>query len=460
MRKISPYENYKPSGVAWLGDIPEHWEKTYIKGITRIYSEKGKPNLELLSVYRDYGVIKKASRDDNHNKPGMDLSGYKVVYPNTLVLNKMKTWQGSLGISKYKGIVSPAYITCNIHLEKVQQEFLNYLLRCKNYVFEYNRLSYGVRPSQWDMRYQDFKSILVFLPSFKEQTAIAKFLDYKLSKIDRFIRKKKQLIKLLNEQKAGIINHAVTKGIDPNAKLKPSGIDWLGDIPEHWDVRKLKYSVRLNRHTQFDDIESSYKKIALENIESKTGRILELNTNSFEGIGTIFKPGDVLFGKLRPYLAKAATPNFEGSCVNEILVLSPKKEEWNHEFLKYRMLASDFISIVDNSTYGAKMPRASWIFIGSLKLSLPPINEQFQIVKSIEEQHYSTNLLIEKIEKEIALIQEYRTALIAEAVTGKIDVRDFELTREEEESFEEMEDFDSLVESFVEEEEMEFIQKL
>src|SRR5690554_6318590 len=240
-RISKPYPKYKNSNIPWLGEIPEHWKTTYIKGITKTYSEKGKPELELLSVYRDYGVIKKSSRDDNHNKPGMDLSSYKVVYPNTLVLNKMKTWSGSLGVSNYLGIVSPAYITCKIDLEQVEIKYLNYLLRCKNYVFEYNRLSYGVRPSQWDMRYQEFKSIPIFLPPKEEQTAIARFLDYKLAKINRFIRKKKQLIKLLNEQKAAIINQAVTKGLDPNVKMKDSGIEWLGEIPEHWEVRKLKY---------------------------------------------------------------------------------------------------------------------------------------------------------------------------------------------------------------------------
>jgi len=114
--------------------------------------------------------------------------------------------------------------------------------------------------------------------------------------------------------------------LKPYTKYKPSGIAWLGDIPEHWEVRKLKYSVGLNKHKYFDDIESQKVKFALENIEGKTSRILKLKENSFEGIGTIFKKGDILFSKLRPYLAKVATPNFEGNCVNEIPVLTPNVE--------------------------------------------------------------------------------------------------------------------------------------
>src|SRR5690554_7672710 len=173
----------------------------------------------------------------------------------------------------------------------------------------------------------------------------------------------------------------------PNAPMKDSGIEWLGEIPEHWEIKKLKYSVRLNHHREFDNIGNSDIKLALENIEGKTGSILELSNNSFEGIGTIFKDGDVLFGKLRPYLAKVVAPDFEGSCVNEILVLTPDTTVWNAKFLKYRMLAADFISIVDNSTYGAKMPRASWSFIRALKISRPHISAQIEIVNSIETEH-------------------------------------------------------------------------
>lgn len=210
-------------------------------------------------------------------------------------------------------------------------------------------------------------------------------------------------------------------------KYKPSNIAWLGDIPEHWEVKKLKYSVLLNQHRSFDDEESLVHKIALENIEGKTGRILSLGDNPFEGTGTIFKKGDVLFGKLRPYLAKVVAPDFEGSCVNEILVLTPDKKNWYSEFLKYRMLSSEFIKIVDDSTYGSKMPRASWNFIGGLKISCPPIPEQKAIAQHIEQETAQINAVIQTIEKEITLTQEYRVALIAEAVTGKIDVRAYEI---------------------------------
>ena len=208
----------------------------------------------------------------------------------------------------------------------------------------------------------------------------------------------------------------------------------------------MKYSVHLNKHRFFDNEESVYNKIALENIEGKTGRILELNQDSFEGVGTIFKDGDVLFGKLRPYLAKVIAPNFEGSCVNEILVLTPDNETWDSEFLKNRMLSQEFIKIVDDSTYGSKMPRASWDFIGSLKISCPPLSEQTAIVAHIEAETAIINRTIATIEKEIVLVQEYKTALIAEAVTGKIDVREYEIDKIDAETLHAMSEYENELE--------------
>ena len=318
--------------------------------------------------------------------------------------------------------------------------YYRYLLKSKHYISGLTLLVTGIREGQ-NIDTGKFKDSLLPLPPKEEQTKIAGFLDFKLSKIDRFIRKKKQLIKLLNEQKSAVITQAVTKGLDPNIKMKSSGIVWLDDIPEHWEVRKLKYSVRINKHTSFEQAENVQNKIALENIESKTGRILPLNDTPFEGTGTIFKKGDVLFGKLRPYLAKVVTPNYEGSCVNELLVLSPYDEDWISEFLKYRMLSEDFIRIVDNSTYGAKMPRASWNFIGTLKISKPNKKEQKKIIEFIESENEKIDKAITTIVNEIALVQEYRTAFIAETITGKIDVRDFNIPNTlEEENYEELEE--------------------
>lgn len=438
MRKLLKYPNYKASNVEWLGSIPEHWKIVKAKRILREVSIKNHPDEPLLAATQTKGVIPKSLYENTTVTASKNFETLKLVRKGDFVIS-LRSFQGGIEYAHYQGIISPAYTILEPQ-DEVVHNYYRYLLKSKRYISGLTLLVTGIREGQ-NIDTSKFKDSFLPLPPKEEQTAISRFLDYKLAKINRFIQKKKQLIKLLNEQKAAIINQAVTEGLDQNARMKESGIESLGEIPEHWTVRKLKYSIRLNSHTHFENPESENTKIALENIESKTGRILELGQNAFEGSGTIFKKGDVLFGKLRPYLAKVATPIFEGNCVNEILVLTPDNRIWNHEFLKYRILASHFISLVDNSTYGAKMPRASWSFIGAIKLSTPPLMEQTKIIEHIEEQHSDTNLLIAKIEKEIALVQEYRTALIAEAVTGKIDVRDYLIPESiEEEMYEEVEE--------------------
>jgi type I restriction enzyme, S subunit len=440
MKSAKSYNSYKPSGIGWVPSIPENWEIVDTKRCFNFPKEivgEDFVNYKVLSLSVNGVIFRNVA--SGAGKQHSDMGTYQIIRPDSIVLClfDMDVTPRIVGHSDKTGIITSAYVNIIPKLNISSKYYYYYFILqdFNKYLFSQGT---GIRTT---LTRSQFGALKIALPSFEEQTTIARFLDYKLAKINRFIQKKKQLIKLLSEQKAAIINQAVTKGLDPNAKMKDSGIEWLGEIPQHWQVRKLKYSVRLNSHTSFENQESENTKIALENIESKTGRILELSQNAFEGIGTIFKKGDVLFGKLRPYLAKVATPIFEGNCVNEILVFTPDNRIWNHEFLKYRILASDFISLVDNSTYGAKMPRASWSFIGSLKLSSPPLIEQTKIIEHIEEQHSDTNLLIAKIEKEIALSEEYKTALIAEAVTGKIDVRRYEVPEiVEEATYEEIEE--------------------
>ncbi|CAC5818910.1 Type I restriction-modification system, specificity subunit S [uncultured Gammaproteobacteria bacterium] len=200
----------KDSGIEWIGDIPEHWGVSAITNITSTISIKNHPKEELLSVYRDYGVIIKSMRDDNHNKAGANLSNYKLVEAGYLVINKMKAWQGSLGVSEFRGIVSPAYITCKTDKKIVERSYLHHLLRCRNYINEYNRLSYGVRVDQWDMRYDDFKYVPVLLPPKKEQKSIADYLDDKTAKIDTIVKTINTQIEHLKELRKTLINDVVT----------------------------------------------------------------------------------------------------------------------------------------------------------------------------------------------------------------------------------------------------------
>jgi type I restriction enzyme, S subunit len=203
-------------------------------------------------------------------------------------------------------------------------------------------------------------------------------------------------------------------------KYKDSGVEWIGEIPEGWEVKKLKYSVDLySKKSNGNTKERPY--VGLENIESKTGRLIPDFSTEFEGDSKEFESGDVLFGKLRPYLAKAILTDFSGKCSGEILVFRGNKIK--SELLHHIVLSDGFIQIVNSSTYGAKMPRAEWSMIGNILVPISPEKEQNEIYNFLEKQTTQFDELIAKSKAQITLLEEKRQALITATVTGKIDVR-------------------------------------
>ena len=210
---LDPNVEMKPSGVEWIGEIPKHWEVvrcTHLFELKHIKNTSGEINL---SVYRDYGVIRRDSRDDNYNRISEDTSSYKLVEPGDFVFNKMKCWQGSLGISEYRGIVSPAYTVCKPK-RHFHGKYFHHLLRSYSYIQEFNRLSYGIRTSQWELRFEDFKDIVVPYPTILEQSQISSFLDNKTEQINELKAAEQRKIELLKEYRQSLISEAVTGKID------------------------------------------------------------------------------------------------------------------------------------------------------------------------------------------------------------------------------------------------------
>lgn len=230
----------KDSGIEWIGRIPLHWSVDKIKFHLRRNEPKNPGDKQVLSVYREYGVIPKDSRDDNHNVTSEDTSKYKYVRPGNLVINKMKAWQGSMGVSRYEGIVSPAYFIYEFTDNNFNKKYLHYLLR-NCYKDEFRRISGGLREGQWDLPADLFSNELVLVPPFFEQHRIADFLDDKCSKIDEISKKIQDEIETLEEYKKSVITEAVTKGLDPNVETKDSGIRSIGIYPREWKVKKIKY---------------------------------------------------------------------------------------------------------------------------------------------------------------------------------------------------------------------------
>lgn len=426
--KLKPYEEYRETAYVWLGNIPKHWQIKRVK--TEFFYVKN-PSYEhnpvVLSLTQN--GIKVRDVSNNEGQLAESYEGYNSVEIGDICLNPMDLESGAARLSNYRGVISNAYFTIRPKYKgrintKFYSEYFDMHYRLKIF-YPYGK---GVgRPEgsggRWTLNRETFMNFPLLLPPKEEQDQIVRYLDSKLSKINKYIKAKKKQIELLKEQKQAIINEEVTKGLDPNAKMKPSGIEWLGDIPEKWNIRRLKSVVdNIALTTNEKGAEDIY--LGLENVESWSGKIINASTETtFDSQVKQFKEGNILFGKLRPYLAKVTIPTQKGVCSGEFLVLNVACSYIYNEFIKCFLLSNNIIELISMSTYGAKMPRAEWSFIGNVKIGIPPLKEQHQIVDYIETKTNAIDKTIDKINKEISLITEYRTSLISDVVTGKVDVR-------------------------------------
>jgi len=420
------YPEYKDSGVPWLGDVPKHWELWKTKYLFKERVQKGFPNEPLLAATQTKGVVPKTQYETRTVTAQKDFHLLKLVKKGDFVIS-LRSFQGGIEFAYYQGIISPAY-TIMIPNKEIYGGYFQHLAKSKVFVKLLTTCVTGIREGQ-NIDYEILKRKQIPIPSLTEQTHIARFLDYKTAQIGRFIKAKKRMIELLKEQKQVIINDAVTGKIDvatgkPYPKYKDSGVEWLGQIPCDWNMKTIKRICHnINEQTNTKLADENY--IALENVEGWSGKIiLPKEEVKFESQVKRFRENDILFGKLRPYLAKVVRPLFKGVCVGEFLVLRKTTHEINERFLEYKLRSKEIISTINQSTFGAKMPRADWGFIGNLKFSFPVQEEQQQIISYIEIQTAALDLAISRTEREITLMQEYRTRLISDVVTGKIDVRD------------------------------------
>ena len=254
MDDLKPYPAYQETAIPWLGGVPAHWDVVPLKAIARPKSIRNKEHRELLSVYLNLGVIRFSDIKDKRTNPtSEDLSKYQAVDPGDFVLNNQQAWRGSVGVSKHKGIVSPAYLVLSLD-SKIQSKFANLLFRERTMVAQYLISSKGVGSIQRNLYWPYLKQVATFLPPPSEQTAIARYLDWADNRIRRLIRARQKQIKLLEEHKQAIIQQAVTGQIDvktgqPYPAYKDSGVEWLGHVPEHWEVRQVKryYHVDLGK---------------------------------------------------------------------------------------------------------------------------------------------------------------------------------------------------------------------
>lgn len=423
------YDKYKDSGIAWIGEIPEHWDVIKIKQLLKNNSLKVGPFGSQLSgsdVLSDgkYWIYNQRTVLDNnfsscnsfitHEKYN-DLIGFKVNAGDILL-----TTRGTIGkISRVpttfnEGVIHPCIIRFNINENILKYDILKYIFNDSDLVI--NQVKYNSNSTTIDVIYSDtLKNIILTCIPNEEQQSIATYLDQKCGEIDELITLQEGMITKLQSYKQSVITEAVTKGLDKNVPLKDSGIEWIGEIPEHWEVKRLK-NVCSQINIKENSKENSLPYIGLENIESGSGRYID-TTSEVEGMANRFCKNNVLFGKLRPYLSKVYLAEKDGICSTEFIVYDTKSN--NCRFIHKLLLSQAFIEVVNSSTYGAKMPRANSDFINNIYVQIPPLSEQQSIADYLDRKCSEIDELISIKQQKIEKLKDYKKSLIFECVTGK-----------------------------------------
>lgn len=410
MRKYKAYSSYKDSGVEWFPDMPFEWDSAKVKYLFAERVQKGFPNEPLLAATQSNGVIRKDDYKTHTVTAQKDFHLLKLVKVGDFVIS-LRSFQGGIEICYQQGIISPAY-TVMIPSKNVDENFYKYLLKSKYFINGLTTFVTGIREGQ-NIDYSKFRRSLLPVPPSKEQTAIANFLDKKTVEIKEFIRLKEKTIELLKERKTAIINELVTgkKVWDGNAwaepvEVKDSGIEWLGEIPKHWEVKKLKYLAKVcNGHDQKEVINENGE----YNIYGSGGVFGRTNSYLYEGPsvllgrkGTIDKPMFVTdpFWSVDTAFYTIIRKN-----------MSPK-------FFFYLAKSISF----DKYIYGSAIPSMTQSILNNIQFAIPGYIEQKNIVNTIDRIFSNLDKSISQAQQEITLIKEYQQSLISEAVTGKIDV--------------------------------------
>ncbi len=393
----------KDSGIPWIGVIPKEWETLKIKQVMRNKSIKGFPNETVLSLYRDYGVVPKDSRDDNHNVTSEDTSSYKLVDIGDFVINKMKAWQGSMAVSQYRGIISPAYYICHIKNDGVDRRYIHYLLRNDSYKAEYMRLSTGLRVGQWDLNIDDFLSIPMVLPPVPEQQRIAEFLDRKCGEIDEAISLQEEFIEELKAYKQSVITEAVTHGLNPNVKFKDSGIDWIGKIPQEWECTKLKYYISVK----------SGDAIGNEMI-SEQGQYPVFGGGEMIGYTNIYNSSrnDLLIGRIGARCGCVTMPLCDSWATDNALILSTTICLL---YMYYLLIGCD----LNKQNTSNAQPLITSTKIKNTVVPVPPLSKQRQIADYLDNKCSEIDGLIAIKQQKIEELKDYKKSIIYEYVTGK-----------------------------------------
>ena len=436
------YPNYRAARMRWLPPVPEHWNEQRAKTFFREVDERSKTGQEeLLSVSHLTGVTPRSQKNVTMFKAASYI-GSKLCCPGDIVVNTLWAWMAALGASGHAGIVSPAYgVYRPRNADNFNPTYLDYLLRTRAYVAEYTGRSTGIRSSRLRLYPNQFLDIPLIQPPRPEQDQIVAYLRAQDAHIARFIKAKRELIELLAEQKLRIIDHAVTRGLDASVKLKPSGIEWLGEVPEHWEISRLGTCIQINRigiwGADPTEKNKSDQLICVRVADFDVARLsvcidkltVRAVTQS-ERSGRLLQHGDILLEKSgggdKTPVGRVVAFNLKQTsvCSNFVSRLVPNPKLVLSEFLLLLMNhfhARRIVAPYIKQTTGIQNLDTTAYF--KFGIALPDLNEQQTICRWITAECQPLDEAIARTNDEITLIREYRDRLIADVVTGQVDVR-------------------------------------
>ena len=429
-KQLSMTTAYKHSGIEWLGEIPKHWEIVKFKYIFKERSIKGFGHEQQLASTQNYGVIPKSLYPTRTVEAlTSDLNFFKLVRKNNFVIS-LRSFEGGIEYSQYQGIISPAY-TILESTNNIEHSYFQFLFKSSIFISALQIYKTGIREGQ-NISYLELQQDFLPLPPLQEQKAIAEFLDKKCDKISQFIESKQKLITLLQEKKQALINEAVTKGLNPNIEFKNSNIEYLGEIPHHWEVARsgLIYKNISSGTTPQSDNDEYYKNGNIFWINSgdlndsvltnSKNKITQKAIMAYSAL-KISPKGSLIIAMYGATIGKVSILGID-ACTNQACCVLCESKYLNTRFVFYYFIAKrqDLISMA----YGGGQPNISQDIIKNFKIPLPPLQEQKAIAEFLDTQITKIDLAIEKTKEQITLIKEYKTSLINQAVCGRIQLKD------------------------------------
>jgi type I restriction enzyme S subunit len=431
---LSSYPEYKDSGLPWLGEIPAHWEVRRNGRLFRQRNETGFPDLPILEVSLKTGVRIRDFENSTRKQVMSDREKYKRARQGDIAYNMMRMWQGAVGVAPVDGLISPAYIVAQ-PLPETDARYYENLFRIDDYKNEINKFSRGIVSDRNRLYWEDFKQIPSPFPPPEEQAAIVRFLEHVDRRIRRYIRAKRQLISLLIEQKQAIIHRAVTRGLDPDVRFKPSGVEWVDEIPEHFQRAKLARlcrSIRDGTHNPPRAVEGIHRLLSVRNIVN--GRFVvrdddrTMSPEAFEELQRSYtvKEGDVVLALVGGTTGKSAVvqPMEHVTIQRSLGILRPNPRILDSHYLNY-VISSRLVQaqIQQIMVKYAAQPGIYLNDVGELQVFFPDLQHQREIVSTLQIRMCGHDELISLYQRQIELMASYRVRLIADVVTGKLDVR-------------------------------------